>query len=198
MSKNYFIHSELLKKCREQDKNAQLRIYELYYKAIYNTCLRIVSSTAIAEELMQDAFLSAFSKIEQYKEEVAFGAWLKKIAVNKSLDYLKKNKIKWEKLNENIEITQNEELDFELADIDRKQLIEIIRKAIEQLADGHRVILSLFYFEGYDHEEIAQLLGIKNSSSRSQLTRAKSKLKLILSEINDERITKYTRKRATN
>jgi len=145
---------------------------------------------------MQDAFLSAFSKIEQYREEVAFGAWLKKIAVNKSLDYLKKNKIKWEQLYENINNEHSEELNFELADIDTKELIEIIRKAIEQLASGYRVILSLFYFEGYDHEEIAQLLGIKNSSSRSQLTRAKSKLKLILSEVNDSRITKYTRNRA--
>jgi len=160
--------------------------------------LRIVSSTSIAEEIMQDAFLSAFNKIEQYKKEVAFGAWLKKIAINKSLDYLKKNKIKWEQFSVSNDKELIEEQDFELADIDSKELIEIIRKAIEQLADGYRVILSLFYFEGYDHEEIAQFLGIKNSSSRSQLTRAKGKLKLILSEVNDNRLAKFTRNRAIN
>ncbi len=129
-----------------------------------------------AEDVMQEAFLSAFKKIETYKGEVSFGAWLKKIVVNRSLDYLKKRKVQFEEINERT--TQVSDYQMGTKEID----MQMIKNAVQELPDGYRVVLSLFLIEGYDHDEISQILGISNSSSRTQLLRAKNKLKTILKD----------------
>ncbi len=129
-----------------------------------------------AEDVMQEAFLSAFKKIETYKGEVSFGAWLKKIVVNRSLDYLKKRKVQFEEINERT--TQISDYQMGTKEID----VQMIKNAVQELPDGYRVVLSLFLIEGYDHDEISQILGISNSSSRTQLLRAKNKLKTILKD----------------
>jgi len=127
-----------------------------------------------AEDVMQEAFLKAFTKIDTYEGIVSFGAWLKKIVINRSLDQLKKRKVKFEELND--KIPDEEPVKIEISEIQMEQL----KKAIQQLPDGYRVVLSLYLLEGYDHEEIAQILGITNGSSRSQFLRAKLKLREML------------------
>ncbi len=186
----FILHRELIEQCRRSDENAQFRVYELYFKAIYNTSLRLVGEAAIAEEIMQDSFLSAFNKIEQYEGKVAFGAWLKKIAVNKSLDYLKKQRVNFTSFDDKIvpELA-DENIDFE----DNEAIIDQIREKIEQLPEGFRIVLSLYLLEGYSHEEIAELLNIKASSSRSQLARAKKKLKQELLNLNLNGYEKFRR-----
>ncbi len=129
-----------------------------------------------AEDVMQEAFLSAFKKIGTYKGEVSFGAWLKKIVVNRSLDYLKKRKVKFETVTEMA--TQITDYQIEIQEVD----IQALNRAIQKLPNGYRVVLSLFLIEGYDHEEISQILNISNSASRTQLLRAKNKLKMILKD----------------
>lgn len=138
---------------------------------MYSTSLRMVGNAEDAEDVMQEAFLSAFKKIDTYKGEVSFGAWLKKIVVNRSLDYLKKRKVVFEEINERIIEEENPMMDTHEIDIAK------IKKAINQLPEGYRVVLSLYLLEGYDHDEISEILGISNSSSRSQLLRAKLKLR---------------------
>ena len=143
---------------------------------MYSVCLRIVNDDMEAEDIMQKAFLSAFRKIETYKGEVSFGAWLKKIVINRSLDYLKQRKVKFEEINE--QSAQVAEYEMELQQVN----METIKKAIQQLPDGYRVVLSLFLIEGYDHEEISQILEISNSNSRTQYFRAKNKLRELLKD----------------
>lgn len=138
---------------------------------MYNISLRMVGNAIEAEDVMQEAFLKAFTKIDTYEGKVSFGAWLKKIVINRSLDQLKKRKVKFEELNEKI---PDEEPDsVHISEINMERL----KKAIQLLPDGYRVVLSLHLLEGYDHEEIAQILGISNVSSRSQFLRAKLKLR---------------------
>ena len=168
------IHHDLVERCRKGDTKAQFELYKLYYKPMYNVCLRIVGNEAEAEDVMQEAFLKAFSKIDTYEGIVSFGAWLKKIVINRSLDYLKKRKIKFEELNE--KIPDEEPILLSISEIQMEQL----KKSIQQLPDGYRIVLSLYLLEGYDHEEIAQILGITNGSSRSQFLRAKLKLREML------------------
>jgi RNA polymerase sigma factor (sigma-70 family) len=129
-----------------------------------------------AEDVMQEAFLSAFNKMSTYKGEVSFGAWLKKIVVNRSLDYLKKRKVQFEEVNERT--TQIGDYQMGTKEVN----VEMIKNAIQDLPDGYRVVLSLYLIEGYDHDEISQILEISNSSSRTQLLRAKNKLKMILKD----------------
>ena len=168
---------DLIEKCRKGDRKAQFEVYGLYYKAMYNACLRFVSRPSEAEDIMQEAFLAAFRKIDTYKGDVSFGAWLKRIVINKSIDALRQRKIRFEESIEDPNNLAEAAIDFE--DADQSQIengIKLITEAIPELPRGYQVVLSLALIEGYDHEEIAQLLSISASTSRSQLARAKKKL----------------------
>ncbi|RIH63560.1 sigma-70 family RNA polymerase sigma factor [Mariniphaga sediminis] len=168
------IHQELIDLCRKGNREAQFQLYKLYYKPMYSVSLRIVNEEAEAEDIMQEAFLKAFRKIDTYKGEVSFGAWLKKIVINRSLDHLKKKRVRFEEVSERtLKLSDDNENVGEVN-------VESIKKAIRSLPDGYRTVLSLFLIEGYDHEEIGQILGISNSASRTQLSRAKSKLRELL------------------
>lgn len=141
---------------------------------MYNVCLRMLGNEVEAEDAMQEAFLSAFTKIDSYEGKVSFGAWLKKIVINRSLDHLKKRKVKFEELNE--KIPDEEPVGISISEIQ----MENLKQTIGKLPDGYRVVLTLYLLEGYDHEEIAQILNISNGSSRSQFLRAKLKLREML------------------
>jgi len=177
------IHQDLIDGCRAGDQKAQFQVYKLYYKAMFNTSLRIVNDLMEAEDVMQEAFLSAFEKINTYSGSVSFGAWLKKIVVNRSLDALSKRKEIFEDIEAHTGIYDNsgEEIAYK-QDVEAK--VEEVKNAIEKLPEGYRVILSLYLIEGYDHDEIADMLKISSSTSRSQLSRAKQKLVSVLKEKN--------------
>lgn len=168
------VHSHLLEQCKKGNSAAQFKIYELYYKAMYNTALRISGNPTEAEDIMQEAFLSAFSKLDTLSGEVTFGAWLKQIVVNKALDFVKQRKIPFENIESQItdvpEQTANNSVDFSAE-------VSEVKQVLESLPEGYRIILSLYLIEGYDHDEIAGILQITASTSRSQLTRAKAKLR---------------------
>lgn len=141
---------------------------------MYSISLRIINDETEAEDVMQESFLSAFRNLQTYRGEVSFGAWLKKIVINRSLDHLKKKRVKFEEIKEKTaQIADEQETPV---DVD----FQVLKNAISKLPDGYRVVLSLYLIEGYDHEEISQILGISNSSSRTQLLRAKNKLREIL------------------
>src|SRR5664279_4898991 len=169
------LHQDLIDGCRRGDQKAQFQIYKLYYKAMYNTSLRIVNDTMEAEDIMQESFLAAFEKIDTYSGIVSFGAWLKKIVVNRSLDALNKKKAVFEDIEAHVGIRDDSGDDtarYEELDV----RVEEVKEAIERLPDGYRVILSIYLLEGYDHDEIAEILSINSSTSRSQVSKAKQKL----------------------
>jgi RNA polymerase sigma factor (sigma-70 family) len=169
------LHQDLIDGCKTGDQKAQFQIYKLYYKAMFNTSLRIVSDTMEAEDIMQESFLSAFEKIDTYSGTVSFGAWLKKIVINRSLDSLNRRKAIFEDIDTHAGIKDSSGEDLaHKEEIDVR--VEEVKQAIEKLPDGYRIILSLYLLEGYDHDEIADILSITSSTSRSQLSRAKQKL----------------------
>jgi RNA polymerase sigma factor (sigma-70 family) len=156
------------------DRKAQFELYGLYCKTMYSVSLRILGNPDDAEDAMQEAFLNAFRNMGAYEGKVSFGAWLRKIVINRSLDTLKKRKIKYVEVSER-NAGPDEDTTY-LGEVDVKR----IHKAIQSLPDGYRVVLSLHLIEGYDHEEISQILHISNSASRTQYLRAKNKLREIL------------------
>jgi RNA polymerase sigma factor (sigma-70 family) len=170
------IHKELIDRCRMGDREAHFKLYKLYSRAMYNVGYRITGNEEDAEDVLQEAFVSAFKNLESYRGDATFGAWLKRIVVNKSINVIKKRR-------ENV-IAQEEEFDIpvEEAETDYKPELSVdkVRKCIEMLPDGYRTVLSLYLLEGYDHEEIAGIIGITESTSKSQLNRAKGKLKELL------------------
>jgi len=171
------IHQDIIDRCKKGEQKAQFQLYKLYYKAMFNTSFRIVNDRMEAEDVMQEAFLKAFDKIDTYSGRVSFGAWLKRIVINHSLDEIKKKKLEFESVEEG---NRPGEIKEEKEDEDEREIyeqIETIKETINELPDGYRIVLSLYLLEGYDHEEIAEILNMSSSTSRSQYTRAKYKLK---------------------
>ena len=167
------VYQALINRCREGDSLAQFEIYKLYYKAMYNTCLRIVNDTTEAEDIMQESFFKAFEKIGTYKNEVSFGAWLKRIVVNSSLGFLKRKKLLAIPLEEASGLHNKQE---ESTEDFVPESVERLRDAMQKLPDGYKLIVNLVLVEGYTHDEVANMLNINASTSRSQLARAKKRL----------------------
>jgi RNA polymerase sigma-70 factor (ECF subfamily) len=168
------IHEDLIRACKVNDRKAQFQLYKIYYKAMFNTAIRIVNDSARAEDIMQEAFLEAFRQIDSYRGEASFGTWLKKIVINKSIDEIRKAQdvISIDGLENEIH-DQNDDENYIQA---LSTKVEEIRKAIHALPDSYRVILSLHLLEGYGHEEISQILDISYNLSRTRYSRARKKL----------------------
>lgn len=166
---------ELVNECRTGSRKAQFELYKLYANAMYNVALRIVNDDAEAEDVLQEAFLDAFNRIRDFRQETTFGLWLKQIVINRSINYLRKRKAELVSLDE-VEIADKPTYD----DSETILKVEAIKEAMNELPDGYRVVLTLYLFEGYDHEEIAHILKITENTSRSQYMRAKRKLNSLL------------------
>jgi RNA polymerase sigma factor (sigma-70 family) len=169
---------DLIALCRNNDQKAQFEIYNRYCKAMYNVALRIVKDEHFAQDVMQEGFLKAFTKIDNYKQEVAFGAWLKKIIINYSIDFYKKNnKFQFDDFENNlykIEEPENNLIDDNsFSELKVNQVLE----KINSLKDSYRMVLTLFYIEGYDQEEICDILQISYANCRTTLSRAKESLR---------------------
>ena len=168
------MHDDLIARCKAGDRDAYYRIYKLYSRSMYNLSYRITGREEDAEDALQEAFISAFKNLDSYRADATFGAWLKRIVVNKAINVLKKRRHdelmpedeQWDVAEEEAPSNYKEEL-----------TIERVKKAIEELPDGYRSVLSLYLLEGYDHQEIAEIMGITESTSKSQLNRAKGKLR---------------------
>lgn len=170
-----YIHAPLIEECRKGSSRAQFSLYNQYSKAMFNLAYRMLNSREDAEDVLQETFIDCFRSIDSFRFESTFGAWLKRILINKCINHLKKKKIDLT-LTDNLPSDVYEEEEETVYDISR------IIKGIEMLPDGYRVILTLYLLEGYDHSEISQILGITESTSKSQYSRAKDKLRSQLSK----------------
>jgi len=171
-------HADILDRCKNGEQKAYYEIYKLYSRAMFNICFRILGSQEMAEDVLQEAFVSAFQNLKSYQGKASFGAWLKRIVVNRAISYLRKNQLELVMMDDRIDVEDD-------AAIDENELVlkvETIRTAIQKLPNGFRVVFSLYLLEGYDHKEIAEILQISESTSKSQYNRAKKKLKEILKE----------------
>lgn len=172
------IHADLIARCRNEDRSAQFEIYKLYNKAMFNTALRIVGDENEAEDVLQDAFVSAFQNLKSYREDASFGAWLKRIVINKALNQV-------QRIKKDLMLAQDikeEVSEFEPEKTEPTYSVVQVQNAMNELPSGFRTVLSLYLFEGYDHKEIGEILGITESTSKSQYKRAKDKLKMIVTQ----------------
>lgn len=142
---------------------------------MYNVALRILNHAAEAEDVLQEAFLDAFTRLENFRGETTFGLWMKQIVINKSINLLRKRKAELVPI-EDVDVAEPEQEDA----VELELRVNEIREAVAMLSDGYRVVLTLYLFEGYDHEEIAHILKISENTSRSQYMRAKMRLNSLL------------------
>ncbi len=174
------IHANLIEKCLIGDRDAYYQLYRLYSRSMYNVGYRIVRDEEEAEDVLQEAFISAFKNLKRYRGESTFGAWLKRIVVNKAINSVKKRRMERFPEEGSIELKEEEADEF----IDFPFTVERVKEAMNKLPDGYRMVLSLYLLEGYDHGEIAEILGISESTSKSQFNRSKKKLRDILESNN--------------
>ncbi len=177
-----FIHHELVEKCKRGDSRAQRDLYNHYSRGMFNVALRIVNDHFEAEDVLQECFVTAFSKIQSFRGDSSFGAWLKRIVVNRSINAVKRRKMNFESIDDdqNADFKEDEEQDEQPWGI---YTVQDVKKAMGHLPEGYRIVFSLYMFEDLSHREIADSLNITESTSKSQLNRAKKKLKdLILQQ----------------
>lgn len=171
---------ELVDRCLFGDREAQYKLYSQYAKAMLNVAYRMVNDRDEAQDILQVAFVKIFKQLHSFKFESTLGAWIKRIVVNTGLNHLKKKnrqlEIEKQLGEERVEYLSTEE------DAEPPYSMEQIRSAIHSLPEGYRVVFSLYAVEGYDHSEIADIVGCTESNSKSQYLRAKRKLKDILSQ----------------
>lgn len=168
------LQDHLIELCRQNNRNAQLKLYNKYCDGMYYVAYRYLKNSFDAEEAIQEAFIKAFLKLHQYNGEVTFGAWLKKIVINKCIDFLKAKKLELVAINENILKTVDDNEGDWMAD--DEVTTEMVKQKIEELPEKYRFVVMLYLIEGYDHKEIADILGITEVASRTLLHRGKQKL----------------------
>ncbi len=168
--------NQLIERCKKNDRKAQMQLYKSYCDAMYCVALQYVKDVNDAEDVLQEAFIKAFKNLHQFKAEVTFGAWLKRIVINKSIDFLKKKRQLLVSIDEGyLQIADNEDWNVE-----QEVTLQEVVQAIEQLPEKYKYVVMLYLLEGYDHSEIAQILSISENMSRTHLFRGKKKLKEIL------------------
>jgi RNA polymerase sigma factor (sigma-70 family) len=169
-------HADIVEACKRGDRKAQFELYKLYSKAMYNICLRMLNSAENAEDALQNSFVDVFTKMDSFRNESTIGAWIKRIVVNNCINHIKKRRMEFAEMNENLHYIADD-----TSPVSEEVLhIDIIQKAIQQLPDGYRVVFSLYAMEGYDHEEIGEILGVTEATSKSQYSRAKARLREVL------------------
>jgi RNA polymerase sigma factor (sigma-70 family) len=168
-----------VEECRAGKRNAQRELYRLYSKAMYNVCFRMMNDVEEANDILQEAFIDAFTRLNTFRYESTFGAWLKKIVINKCINAKQRRRIEWISAD-NIELYDKIDEQDTLDEEELKLSVERVKKAMHQLPEGGRLIFSLYLFEGYDHSEIAQILKISESTSKTQFMRARNKIKELL------------------
>ena len=166
------INQELIAQCIRGDRVAQYRLYKQYSVAMYNLCLRMVSDRSEAEDLLQEAFVKIFRELPSFRGESTLGAWLKRIVTNQCLNHIRRNKPQFIDM-EGMEVPDTPDQDISFKDI----TAEKIHHAILRLPEGARVVCVLHLLEGYRHSDIAEMIGISESTSKSQYRRAISLLK---------------------
>lgn len=169
----------LIEECKLNNKRAQIEVYRKYNQAMFNVAVRMLRNTENSEDIIQDSFLSAFKNIHQYKGEVTFGAWLKKIVIHNCLNFIKKKTIEVVQIDE----TDTKIIEFEDKDnweFEDKISIEFVKNCIDKLPKKYKFVVMLYLIEGYDHIEISDILNISIIASRTQLMRGKTKLRQLI------------------
>jgi len=166
---------ELVERCIRGERTAQYNLYRMYSKGMYNICLRMLNNSMEAEDVLQESFIDVYKKLHTFKYESTPGAWIKRIVVNNCINKLRKRKLILEDIDEGRFLVE-EEVEIK----DHSLEVSKIKKALNHLPDGYRAIFSLYALEGYDHQEIGQIMNISESTSKSQYSRAKKKIRELI------------------
>jgi len=165
--KELYINDNIIDRCRDGEVKAQFLLYKQYSKAMYNIAIRFLNNRMDAEDILQESFVTAFEKLGELTSNNAFGSWLKRIVINNCISHIRKNRIEFDDIDDHPSVIGTDEGEEEF-NIDPS----LVHNAIKDLPPGARTILVLHVLEGYKHREIAEILGVSESTSKSQYKRS--------------------------
>lgn len=169
---------KLIQACIKEDKSAQKALYDLFSAKMYFVCLRYARHEAEAQDILQDAFIKVFDKLDSFRFNGSFEGWVRRIMVNTALNYCRKSTYKYENIG--IEDYQDKVVNSKaISRLSEQELLGII----QQLPDGYRMVFNLYIIEGYNHKEIAEMLSISENTSRSQLAKARKWMQNVLEKL---------------
>jgi RNA polymerase sigma-70 factor (ECF subfamily) len=171
------ISREIIDRSKKGNRQAQYQLYKMYSRAMFNICYRMMNDRSDAEDMLQESFTEAFRRLDSFRHESTFGAWLKMIVINRCINEIKRKKAQLEFFDDMSPFEGEEDLS---EDQETGLSPDLIKKAMEELPKGSRMIFSLYLLEGYDHQEISEILDISESNSKTQYMRAKQRIKEIL------------------
>ncbi len=178
---NKDIINPLVKGCKNNDRVAQKKLYMLFYPYLMSICLRYTDDEEEAKDVLNEAFLKIFTKIKQHSPTQSFKAWARRIAVNTAIDHYRKNK----KFKHHLEISQADSKYVE-PDVIAQFSSDDILKLVQKLPNSYQLVFNLYVVEGYSHKEIGKKLDINEGTSKSNLSKARAKLKIMLEAANRE------------
>jgi len=165
--------SEIIKGCKKGKLNCQEMLYKRFYGYAMSVCLRYSYSRDEAVEILNDSFIKVFDNVKKFDDDLSFKPWLRRILINTSIDFYRKNK----KQNQNQVLIDNLNIDYDVGVLEKLNIDDIL-KILNDLPDIYRLTFNLYEIEGYSHNEISKMLNVTESTSRSNLTRAKQMLRL--------------------
>ena len=173
---------DLVERCRKNDRKAQLQLYKQYCDGMYCVAARFLNNSDDAEDVLQEAFIKAFQRIHQFKGEVTFGAWLKRIVINSCIDFLKSKKMEFVELKDyQMKVVEDEDWS-----VSETVSLNEVKQTMEQLPEKYKYVVQLYLVEGYDHAEISQILNLTQTACRTRLMRGKAHLKELLKKKSHE------------
>lgn len=172
--------ARLISGCKNNETQAQKRVYELYASAMFAVCMRYVNDYETAKDILQDGFIKVFTKIDDYTGDGFFSGWVKRIFINTALEYLRQNDVNRELLPID---SQTYQVEDEAVTIVERMSADDLMACVASLPDGYRTVFNLYAIEGYSHQEIAEMLSISENTSRSQFMRARKLLQQKVQEI---------------
>ena len=161
---------QLIERCQKKDIQAQGTLYKLYAGKMFSLCLKYSKNYAEAEDNLQDAFLTIFNKIDQYKSKGSFEGWMKRIVINTALQRYRKESV--------LDVIKDDNIKDEVVEVDDENLsLDFLLSIIQKLPDKYRLVFNLYVLDGFSHKEIAKMLNISVGTSKSNLSRARVILK---------------------
>jgi RNA polymerase sigma-70 factor (ECF subfamily) len=185
--------AQLIKALKKEDAKAQRQLYDKYSSKMLGVCMRYVGDQMTAEDVLVEGFMKVFSKIEQFKEEGSLEGWIRRIMVNEALSYLRQKK-------RSLEDTDLDEAQRVADTVQADELLEAedMKQMIDRLPSGYRTVFNLYAIEGYSHAEVAAMLRITESTSKSQLHRARALLQQYVEHWENEYKKKVNYERTSN
>lgn len=175
---------KLIKQCQNKELKAQRALYELYSSKLFSLCLKYSKNYTEAQDNLQDAFISIYENIHQFKHKGSFEGWIKRIAINTALQRYRNQKVFSLNYEENLIQPEN---DFS----ENKISLQDLLKCIQELPNRYRMVFNLYVLDGYSHKEIAEVMEISEGTSKSNLARGRQILKDKVNRIlNNENLTK--------